>query len=315
MSLPTINDVQAVEPVLTNMLVGYKQDQNRFVASKVFPYVPVDKDSGTYYIFTKKYWFLDEMEQRTPGQQYARTGMGVSSTTYTTMQWALSIPIADETRANSQIPMDLETAAVEFLGQKSLLRKEIAFSTDFMAYSSWTSYDNDSATDWDDFQSGDPVANVLTARRTVSNLTGVDPNTMVMGYIVHEALVNHPDILDRVKYVQAATAANMEQVIGAVFGVDNYLVAKGVYSNTNENASFSASAIIDDDCLITYVTPRPGIFTASAGYTFTWAPGGGDGIILRNRDDLNDTDLIKTKEQWDQKAVAADVGYFYAGIV
>ena len=50
MSLPTINDVQAVEPVLTNLLIGYMQADDRFVASKVFPIVPTDKDSGTYYI-------------------------------------------------------------------------------------------------------------------------------------------------------------------------------------------------------------------------------------------------------------------------
>jgi hypothetical protein len=66
---------------------------------------------------------------------------------------------------------------------------------------------------------------------------------------------------------------------------------------------------------VCYVDPAPGIFTASAGYTFSWAAGGGLGIILRNRDELNDTDLIKTKEQWDQKIVASDVGYIFLDIV
>ena len=45
MTIPTLNDIQAVDPVLTNILVGYKQADTRFVASKVFPAVPVDKDS------------------------------------------------------------------------------------------------------------------------------------------------------------------------------------------------------------------------------------------------------------------------------
>jgi hypothetical protein len=64
MSLPTVNDVGAVETVLTNMLVGYMQADSRFVADKVFPGVPVLKDSGTYYVFTKKYWFLNQMKFR-----------------------------------------------------------------------------------------------------------------------------------------------------------------------------------------------------------------------------------------------------------
>lgn len=277
--------------------------------------VSVENDSGTYYVFDKKYWFTDQMKVRAPGQQYARADFGLSTATYGTLQYALAVPIADEIRANSQVPMDLETAAVRFLSQKSLIRKELAFSADWMLYSSWTSSDNNSATDWDDFTSGDPVNGVLTAKRTVSGLTGIEPNSMVLGRVVHDAIVNHPDILDRIKYVVQVTQASVESALGALFGVQNYWVGNAVYSNTNEAAAFSSTSIIDDDCLICYTSPNPGIFEASAGYTFAWGGGGGMGVVLKNRDDLNDTDLIKSKESWDQKAVAADLGYFFADIV
>src|SRR3990172_7000333 len=257
MPLPTINDVQAVEPILQNLLVGYQQSDERFVASRVFPGVAVDKDSGTYYIFTKKYWFRTEMEQRAPGQQYPRADFGTETSTYATLQWALSVPLADEVKANSQIPMSLEEAATRWLAQQSLLRKEISFGADFMVTGVWGTDDNNSATDWDDFSSGDPVNDLFTAKRTVSNGTGVDPNTMVLGYIVHQALMNHPDIIDRIKYTQAATQASIEQALGAVLGFERYLVGKAVYSNTNESAAFSSTSIIDDDCLVAYVTPNP----------------------------------------------------------
>ena len=117
MALPTINDVQAVDPVLTNMLIGYMQADDRFVASRVFPAVSVEKDSGTYYTMTKKYFFFDDLEQRAPGSDFGQLGFGVSSSTYTTLQWAGEIPLADEVRANSQIPMDLESAALRRLAR------------------------------------------------------------------------------------------------------------------------------------------------------------------------------------------------------
>ena len=315
MSLPTANDVQAVDPVLTNMLVGYMQADSRFVADRVFPGVSVDKDSGTYYIFTKKYWFLDEMKPRAYGAQYARAGFGVETTTYTTLQYALSKAIADEERANSQVPMDLEQAAIRWLGQQNLLRKEIQFAADFMKTSVWGT-DDTTATDWDDYASGDPVANVLTAKMTISNNTGYDANAMVLGYIVHNALVNHPDIIDRMKHVQVAGISAVNAGLASIFDVENYLVAKGSYSNTNEAATFSASAIIDDDCLVCRITPSPGIFEASAGYSFFWPPGGGlGGIQPIWRDGANDADLVKSKMQWDQKAVATDLGYFFSDVV
>src|SRR5512145_149977 len=249
MTQPTINDVQAVDPVLTNMLVGYMQADARFVASKVFPLVRVDKDSGTYFVFDKKYWFDDELAPRAPGDGFARVGFGLSTATYATRQFAGKYVVADETRKNSQVPLDLETAGLRLLAQKSLIRKEVAWATDFMTTGVWTgATDNTTATDWDDFSAGDPVNDVLTAKRSISNATGMDGNTMVLGYIVHQALMGHPDIIDRIAYTAQANAATIEGALSAIFGVDRYLVSKASYNSANEGQTAVMAAIVDDDC-------------------------------------------------------------------
>lgn len=315
MAQPTIGNVQQIDPVLTNLAIGYQQADDRFVASKVFPYVPVDKARDTYYIFTKKYWFVDTMQARVPGGDFARSGYGLTTGTVVTLQYALAHPIADEVVANSQVPMSLEEAGTRWLAQQSLIRKELQFSTDFFAISVWGTTDNNSATDWNNYSSSDPVTNVLTARRTISNDTGSDGNTLVLGYFVHQSLMNHPDIIDRVKFVQMATSANIEGAMAALFGLKNYFVGKGSYNSTNEGGTFASSPIIGNDALVCYVSGNPGIFDASAGYTFTWQPGGGQGIIARYRDDSRDSDILKSKEQWDQIAVATDMGYFFKTIV
>jgi hypothetical protein len=184
-----------------------------------------------------------------------------------------------------------------------------------MVINVWATDDNNSTTDWDDYSSGDPVSDVLTARRTISNNSGLDGNSMALGYIVHNAIVNHPDIIDRMKYTSAATQANMEGALAAVFGISNYWVAKGTYSNTNEAADFSATAIIDDDCLVCHVDPGAGVFGATAGKNFIWQPGGGLGAISTRRADEKHADVLQHKEQWDQKATATDLGYFFADVV
>ena len=130
MAFPDVNDVQAVDPILQNLLVGYGQSETRFIADRAFPPLSVSTDSGTYYIFTQKYWFSDNMQNRAPGGNYPRGDFGVETTTYTTKQYALSYPLADEVRANSQVPMDLETAAVRWLGSKALINRERLFATE-----------------------------------------------------------------------------------------------------------------------------------------------------------------------------------------
>ena len=315
MTQPTLASLALVDPVLTGMLVGYAQADDRFVASKVFPQVPSANKSGTYPIFTKKYWFTDEMVTRAPGSKYARSGYGVSSTTYDTLQWGLEHPIPDENREENQTGMPLEMAGVNWLAQKSLIRKERAWAADFMKTGVWGTDDSNSATDWDDYAAGDPISDVLTATRTISNNTGSAANTMVLGYIVHNALVNHPDIIDRVKYTSPALQAQIMGILAAAFGVQNYWVSKASYNSANEGQTFAGAAIIDDDCLVCHVTPIPGKFVPSAGYTFSWNGGGGMGEIRTYRDDSVDSDILKSKEQWDQKAVATDVGYFFSDIV
>ena len=314
MALPTINDVQLVEPVLTNMLVGYRQASTRFVAGRVFPSVPVTNDSGTFAKLTKKYWFTDGLLNRAPGDPFARLEHGVESDTYKTLQWAADYAIPDEVRANSQIPMELERVGVELLAQKSMLRKEIAFSTDFMKTGVWGT-DNTAATDWDDFSTGDPIGDILLAIETISNNTGYMANTLVVGHIVHRALVNHPDVLDRIKYVQVADPQSAQSALLRALGITNYLVASGSYNTANEASAFSASPIIDDDALVCYVNPSAGIFDATAGKTFVWGPGGGEGSIYSNRENNRHADVLQHKEQWDQKLVAADLGYFFSDIV
>jgi hypothetical protein len=315
MAQPTHTEIQVVDPVLTNLLVGYMQADDRFVASKVFPYVSVDKQSFTYYSFSKKYWFLDNMQVRAPGGSFARQGYGVGSATGQALMYGLEHPIADEARANSQLPMGLEQAGLRWLAQQSLIRKERAFSADFMVTGVWATDDNNSTTDWDDFSAGDPVSDILTARRTISNNTGYDANTVVLGYIVHNALINHPDIIDRVKYVKAATIATVESALADCFGLSNYFVGKASWNSANEGQTFSASAIIDDDALVCYVTPTPGVMSASAGYSFGWEGGGGAGTIGSYRDQSVKSDILQHSEAWDQKAVATDVGYFFADVV
>ena len=313
MSLPTISDVQAVDPILTNMLVSYTQSDDRFIAGRLFPSVQVDKDSGTYYIVDKKYFFFNDLENRAPGDDFANLDFGLSTATYTTLQWAAQGKIPDEVRANNQVPMSLEQVSLRRIASASMIRKEVSFGTDFFATSVWAT--DATPTDWDDYTSSDPVADVLTATRTISNSTGFTANTMALGLIVHNALVNHPDILDRIKYTTTALMGTVEAALAAVFGVQNYWVGRASYSNTNESAAFSATAIIDDDCLITHVDPAAGLMGATAGKTFSWAGGGGDGTIYRDPARLNHSDVFQHKEQWDQKAVATDLGYFFNDIV
>ncbi len=317
MPLPVPSDVQPISPILTNLVIGYQQADDRFIATRLAAPVPAEKASGTYFTFTQKYFFTDEMKQRAPGTAYPETGFGVSTSTFSTLQWALAMPLADETRQDSMVPMDLETAALKLLAQKSLMRKELNLSTNFFKTSVWGTDFTGGTTGakWSDFSASDPVANIRTAWRTISQNTGYKGNTLAVGQTVDEILNLHPDVVDRLKYTQAATSGNVENALADVLGIANYLVSRAVYSNTTEDAAFSSTDIIGKVALVAYIDPGAGIFGASALKTFFWQPGGGMGAAKMWRDEKKDADLIKYKEQWTQVQIASALGYYFTTIV
>ena len=70
MPQPNINSVH-VDAILTNISVAYLQNQDNFIADKVFPVIPVDKKSDKYFTYTKNDWFRDEAQRRAPGTESA----------------------------------------------------------------------------------------------------------------------------------------------------------------------------------------------------------------------------------------------------
>ena len=315
MSLPTRNDVQPTDPVLTNLLVGYLQSEDRFVASRAFPSVPVPNKNGEYNVWTKKYWFLNGLKVRAPGGPFTQIDAGVETDTFATIQYAGESTVDDETQANSQIPgPSLIQSKVKLLSQQSLIKKEVQFAAVAMA-ANWGTSGSVTAK-FNLHGTSDPWKDIAdTANRTVSNNTGVEVNTAVMGYIVHNRLCNHPDLIDRLKYTTAIKGGVMSAAMAEVFGLSQWLVSRASYNTANEAQTFSAGAIIDDDLLLIYVNPGAGQFEPTAGKMFTWAGGGGAGSIYYVRDDRHHTDIVQIKEQWDMEIVASDVGYLYLDCV
>ena len=319
MTLPTQRDVAAVDPVLTNMLVGYQQSDDRFIATRLFPGVEVEEFKGTYYEYPKKYFFKDGLLKRAPGDSFASIGIGVSSATYLTEQWGREGKVPVEVEASNQAPMGPEQATTLALAQMSNIRKEVALAAAAFVTSVWGTDQAGGAsgefTKWSDYANSDPVGNIDTASDTVDTNTGMAANTLAMGKIVHRKLRNHPDVINRIVYTQQATQANITAALAAIFGVQNYWVSKAVQNTGNLGQSATMAAIIDDDCLVCHVATNNDLFNATAGKTFFWPDGGGLGDITPYWKQENRSNMLQIAEQWDIKVVASDTGYLFNDIV
>lgn len=313
MTKPTLSNVRAIaNPLLSNMLVAYMNDDADFAARQVAPVVAVSEQSGTYYTLPSKYQFADQLERRAYGDTFARGGYEFGSDTYATQQWGLEHPIPVELAASFQASTSLQQVGLRWLAGQSNIRKEAAFAADFMVSGVWTTTDT-SATDWD--STGTPVADTLTAKRTVRSLTGVSPNAIVMGEIVYDALLTNADIEGRMQYTQTMTLETIERLLASILGFEILAVSRAIHNVANLGQDADLDPIIDDDALVLRVDPGADMFSASSIKTFTWAPGGGEGEVRVYFADDRKADILQHSEQWDQKQISADLGYLFSDIV
>ena len=136
MAQPTANDVH-IDAILTNISVAYIQDQNAFVASKVFPTIPVEKQSDKYFVYTKGDWFRDEAQLRAPATESAGSGYNLTTATYNTQVYAFHKDVDDQVRANADNPLNPDRDATAFITQRMLLRQEIQWASEFFTTGIW----------------------------------------------------------------------------------------------------------------------------------------------------------------------------------
>ena len=331
MSQPTARAVHVDQP-LTNISIAYLQNAANFVAGQVFPNLPVQKQSDLYYVFDRGYFNRDEAKKRAPGTEAAKVGFDLDTASYFADVWAVKHGIPDQIAANADAVLNLERAAAELVTHKMLIRREKDWAANYFTTGVWgtdisgvaASPGTDEVVQWSDQTSGDPIANIRSAKTDIMESTGFMPNTMVMSQRVLDALVDHPDIVDRIKYSGGVgntnPAVTTEQALSQLFGIPRLLVMRGVENTAAEGDSNVHSFIGGKNALLTYAAPTPGIMTPSAGYSFSWQGYLGQtntfGMATkrRYRDELETTE-VEGAMSFDHKLVAADLGYYFSGIV
>lgn len=328
MPQPTEGDVHVNRP-LTSISIAFLQNQANFIASRVFPVIPVGKQSDAYWSYDSAYWNSDEMQVRAPATESEGSGYTVdASNTYYARIWAFHRDIPDPIRANADVPLDLDREATEYVTLKSLIKREGLWCSTYFDAAIWTrDYDGVSGTpatgevkQWNDAAST-PIEDVWDAKADILRKTGFEPNKLIIGYDVYKTLINHPDFVDRVKYGQTPGKPAMIDTseMSQVFKIDEILVMRAIKNSSKEKAVASTDFIGGKKALLLYAPPAPGLMTPSAGYIFAWTGylgAGPDGNrIKRFRMEHLACDRVELEMAFDMKKISADLGAFWDTVV
>lgn len=327
MPQPTRSDVHVNRP-LTNISIAYIQRSQDFIADKVFPIVPVMKQSDRYFVYTKDDWFRTQAQLRAPSSESAGSGYKIDNTpTYFCDVFAVHKDVDDQTRANSDQPLDPDRDATLFVTQQMLLRREISFTSKYLALGVWKGYisggvpidfqPNVNGQGYWDSASSNPMLDVDVLKRGVKSQTGYRPQTLVAADDVFTGLRNNATVLDRIKYTQRGIVS--EELLAMLFGLEKFLVADAVLNSAVEGQAFSGDFLVKNVALLVYANPAPSIMQPSGGYIFSWQGLFGAGAqgnrIMSFRMEHIKSDRIEGEMAYDMKLVGSDLGVLLKNVV
>ena len=331
MPQPTLSDVHVNVP-LTNLSVAFFQESTAFVAGRVFPVVPVQKQSDRYYVYNRGDANRDDLAVRAPGTAANQTGYGLDNTpTYFANVWSLAHTIPDEIRANSDSVLSPDMDTTRFLTNKALIRRERIWVASYFVTSVWTkeysgstnasAYGSNTVQFWN-LSTSTPIEDIRHMKQQVQLASGgYIPNKLTLGREVYDVLCDHPDIIDRLKAGQTpgGPAISTRVLMAAIFEVDEILVMDSVYNSAVEGATEVNTFIGGKNVLLSYAPAQPGLMVPSAGYTFAWTGLFGAGVegnrIKSFRWEINSGDIVQIDSAFDMKKVSADCGGFFLAVI
>lgn len=293
-----------VNQLLSNVSVKYQNSE--YIWDKVFPQVPVMKDTDLYRVYDRNF--------KVPETKRAAKGVArefqfeVSTSTYALEQHALKDYVGvDEAENYDQGSLQVDTT--ENLTDAIYRRIELSVANLFTTTSWSLNVSLAAANAWvQNTTVSDPIPIVDTATSTVIANSGKTTNFMILprdGYI---AAKNHVSILDRVKYTSAEVSTSM---LAGLFSVPELLVPTAVQDTAAEGVAASISAMWGDIAFLGWKPASPGLKTPSCGYTFLKSTP----RVRSWFDDERNANAIEVEIKFQPKVVASLTGYLIKDIL
>jgi len=300
------------------------QDPNDYVATKVFPVVPVQKKTDRIFTYDKGLWFKNQAKKRAPGKESEGTGFNLKSDLiYSADVFALHQDLDWDTIDNADEVIKLESDASQFLMQQIMIAQEVDWTANFFSGSIWTG----STTGADiivsnlwDTAAGDPVVDIRKEIRSVKRKTAQRPMKLVLSRPAWDAIQDNPNVLDRIGRGSTTALPSIltRAQFAALLEIDEVLVADAVQNTAEEGAADNFDFIAGKNALIVFAAPAPSRLKPTGGYTFSWV-GRRDatrGVTTRRLEmPKQKATRIENEMAWDFKLIEAQLGAFFIGVV
>ena len=269
---------------LTNMAMAYFQSMENRPAKSLFPILPVQLSTASYYIFSKEDLLRDNVQRKPQFGKVNPAQIAFDTGTYNCEVDQIILGIdqiqqLDYRRTNAPAFIQQQNAKTKTIAQQMAIHQDIIFASSYFKSGVWKE-------EWKGTTTGSGTKEFIKFndanstpiqffRDRVSDMKkkGRKANKLGLGENTYNALINHPDILERVEGMGSSEnpAQANETVLAKLFGVEKVVVFDAIVNKAKTGLEADMDFICDPNgALLVYATDTPSIEEPSAGYIFTW---------------------------------------------
>lgn len=296
-----LGKLRVVDPVLTNLAVGYTNAQ--LVGDQLMPFVLVDKEGGKIPLFGKEHFKIYNTERALRAKSNRINPEDIGGVDVALDEHDLEYPIDYREDAESAFPLQARATNTVVEGIRLRHEKMVAdISQNPASYAASNKIALSGSSCFSETAS-DPEGVVSDAKAAIRSKVVREPNTMVIGYDSWRLLKKHPQL----KAILSDTRPRLVQLndLREIFEIENIVVGRAVMAND----AGVTSDIWGDNIVLAYVPGAGGgqrsPYEPSYGYTLRKK---GNPVVDTRTED-GKIELVRNTDIFRPFLLGADAGY------
>ncbi len=290
----------------------------RFIAPQLLGVIPTIEQKGDFSRLPSEARTQIHTAPRAPRSAYPQVDFEVEGDSFACVEYGLEIHVDDSERALYASRFDLELESAEIVTNALQMGGEKRVA-DLIAASFALSGSTGAtvANAWSDAVNATPIDDVMTGRETVRDQCGVFPDTLVLNPKTITDLSMCDQIVDRVKYISGEVVRGelTPAFFSQIFQVPRILVPYGRYNSADSGQTESLADIWPDSWGFLAVTDGgPSTLSPRVGAIFAWENDGGVMTVEQYRAEATRSDVLRVRQNVDEKIFSTRFGYRLGGL-
>jgi hypothetical protein len=294
-------------------------DRQGFIADQVLPYFETPEQSGDYPKILVETFLKSHDTRRAPRAGYPRDDWEFTTGQFSCQDHGHEEPLDDVERRMYARLFDAETVAVERAMDKVRRAREIRVAAMIMNLTN-VPLTGAAAAAWDVAANCTPKVDVDAAVAALRTNRGIMPNSVVMAWDVFKNVLRSNELKTYLQYTSPhliETEQAQRDMLAKYFGVDQVLVAGGIYDSADKGQTASLGNIWTHDYVLVarLATNVRDLKEPCLGRTFLWTGDSPQEMITEQyREESIRSWVYRVRNNVDEALVYAGAGYLISGV-